>query len=216
METIKIKGSEILAKWEKAAKIVASRGRQLGEIGWLVRNNGYDVHTDGFSCGTFSERGIDIRYNYNNFDDVWHLVPVINIGRKKYDVMVGEPKKYKIYNCIDPETEYDVEVILSEAEQFERGLIKPTKFRVSMETYRTTREHRYFDSFEEADKYAQELCQRLIDRRNLPTERDVRGYYYSSVRNNAQLAKEHSELRHYTWYDYKDHPHWVRVAAYEE
>jgi len=214
METIKIKGSELLSKWQKAAKIVASRGRQLGEIGWLIRNNGYDVHMDGFSCGTFSERGIDIWYNYNNFDGEWHLVPVINICRDKYYVPVGEKKSYLKY--IDLEKEYDVEVVLSLAEEFERGLIKSTKFRVSKETYRTTNDHVYFDTFEEADKYAQELCQKLIDRRNLPTERDVRGYYYTSVRNNVQLAKEHRELRHYTWYDYKDHPHWVRVAPYDD
>lgn len=214
METIKIKGSELLAKWQKASKIVASRGRQLGEIGWLIRENGYDVHSDGFNCGTFSERGIDVWYQHNNFGGVWKLTECINIGGSKYRVPVGERKSW-VNNYIDAEKEYDVEIVLSLAEQFERGLIKTTKFRVSKETYKTTNDHVYFDTFEEADKYAQELCQKLIDRRNLPTERDVKGYYYTSVRNNVQLAKEHRELRHYTWYDYKDHPHWVRVAAYD-
>lgn len=208
-EIIKIKGSELLAKWQRAAKIVASRGRRLGEIGWLVRNSGYDVHSDGFSCGTFSERGIDVWYKYDNFDDVWHLEPAIHIGGKKVNVPVGERKSY--LNYIDEEKEYDVEVTLSVAEKFERGIIKPTGFRVSEETYRATYDHRYFDTFEAADKYAQELCKQLIDRRNLPTERDVRHCYATSVKNDVQLAKEHRELRHYLWYDYQNHPHWVSV-----
>ena len=215
---VKIKGSELLEKWKKAAKIVAAKGRNLGEIGSYIRSHGYDIHSDCFSCGVFSERGIDIWYDYNNFDGAWHLVPKINIGHQKFDVLIGERKNWPSIHYIDEDAIYDVPVEYSLAEKFERGMLKqPDYFRVSNESGRSSLEHRYFKTFEEADKFAQEECQKMINRRDNPTEWDVRCYYETSVRNNVQLAKEHRELRHYPWYNYKgDYPHWIAVNVYYE
>ena len=216
-EVIKMKGSEILKKWNLAANVVANKCSKLGEIGDYIRSHGYDIHSDGFSCGVFSERGIDIWYNYNNFDGAWHLVPKINIGHQKFDVLIGERKNWPSIHYIDEDAIYDVPVELSLAEKFERGLIKqPEYFRVSHESGRSSLEHRYFKTFEEADKFAQKECQELIDRRFEPANRDVRWCYETSVRNDAQLAKEHRELRHYPWYDYQNHPHWIAVDVYYE
>ena len=212
---VKMNGSEILDKWSLAANVVAYKCTKLGEIGSYIRSQGYDICSDGFNCGVFSERGIDIRYNYNNFDGAWHLVPKVYIGHQKFDVLIGKRENKPFIHYIEESAVYNIPVSLSLAEKFERGMIRhPDFFRVSRESGRSSLKHRQFKTFEEADEFARKECQILIDSRLAPANRDVRRYYETSVRNNAQLAREHYELRHYPWYNYPNYPHWIAVNVY--
>ena len=189
---MKITGKELIAKWEKARAVVNDRG--LGEIGGIVRRAGYDVMVDGFSCCDFCERGTMLRYYANTFSGPWHLYDVIDLGEAKIKI-----------EQIDPNAEYEVKERISVAEMFERGLLACGRFAVR----NTNKVVGYYTSFEDADNYARKLCQEMIDSRW--NDRDCTRYYETSVRNDAQMAMERGEIRHYPWYNYQNHPHFIAV-----
>ena len=68
-----------------------------------------------------------------------------------------------------------------------------------------------FDSFDSADAFARRTTQEEIDicRRDSTWRR----YTASCVRNDVQRAREHSELRHYEYYNYDGHRWWVSVKG---
>ena len=189
---MKIKGEKLIEKWRRAKSVVDNRG--LGEIGGIVRSAGYDVLCDGFSCCDFYEKGTMLRYYANTYSGPWHLYDVIDLGEAKIKI-----------EQIDPNAEYEVKERLSVAEMFERGLLACGRFAVC----NTSKVVGYYTSFEDADNYARKLCQEMIDSRW--NDRDCIRYYETSVRNDAQLAMEGGEIRHYPWYNYQNHPHFIAV-----
>lgn len=207
-----MKGSEIIERWQKASKAVCAKGRRLGEVGGMLRGMGYDIYYDGFNTCTFAEKGLEISYNGNDYDKPWHAEPVVRLSGEKYYIPVGEKKTYLRY--IDPDKTYDVEQRISKAEAFERGLVKYESFVVCSESNRAISDKWYFDTFEEADKCAREVCQERIERRF--SDRECRPYFNTSVCNDAQRALENGELRHYQWYNYDGHRCWINVRGTNE
>ena len=189
---MKIKGEKLIEKWRRAKSFVDNRG--LGEIGGIVRRAGYDVLTDGFSFCDFYEKGTWLRYYANTYSGPWHLYNVIDLGEAKIKI-----------EQIDPNAEYEVKERISVAEMFERGLLACERFAVC----NTNKVVVYYTSFEDADNYARKLCQEMIDSRW--NDRDCTRYYETSVRNDAQRAMERGEIRHYPWYNYQNHPHFIAV-----
>ena len=196
---MKVKGIDLIAKYNRAKSVVARASNRLGEIGGMVRSQGYDILIDGFSCCDFYEKGTYLRYYANNIDSPWHLAPCIKIGENTLDIA-----------AIDAEAEYEIEEQLSVAEQFEKGLLNCNRFGVYKSSDLGSSCVGIFSTFEEADKYARNLCQAYIDSRF--TDRDCTRYYMHSVQNDAQLAAERGELRYYPWYDYKGHTSFISVS----
>lgn len=213
---VKIKGSEIIDRWNKANELTKMLGRKLGEKGYYFRQNGYDVLYDGFNTCSFTCKDIKLSfYVYNWTDDNhWELSKRLYIeGREIY----VERQKWDTYKYssqfVHPEDEYEFEHNLSIAELFEKGIISPKSFKVTEESNKTLGEWRHFDSFEKADEYAKKLCQQYIDRRF--NDHSRRQYYMTSVRNNVQDAKECYELRHYSWYKIDLRDFWITVKPCE-
>lgn len=210
--TIKIKGSEIIERWKKAKELTKKLGSSLGEKGYYYHRNGYDVWNDGFNSCTFGCKDIDLSFrSYNWTDDHhWELANSIYVeGREMYAERQSWMYRENHPSLIIPDEEYEFKHNYSLAELFEKGFIHPTKFKVTNESNKAVGEWWYFDTFEEADKYARDECQRRIERRfNDPS---CRQYYMTSVRNNEQEAKECHELRHYSWYQYEMYDHWMTV-----
>lgn len=204
--TIKIKGSEVIERWNKANELTKKLGRSLGEKGYYFHRNGYDVWYDGFNICTFGCKDIKLSFSAYNWteDHHWEMKTRVNIGGKEIYIHDKWSK-----NIINPDAEYEFEYNYSLAQMFEKGIIKPTRFKVTNESNKAIGEWWYFDTFEEADKYAREECQKRIDRRfNDPS---CRQYYMTSVRNNEQDAKECNELRHYSWYQIDLKDFWMTV-----
>lgn len=209
---LKIKGSEIIARWNKAKELTDKIGRSLGEKGGYFRSNGYDICYDGFNICTFECKDIDLSFSAYNWtdDNHWELKNAFYVeDREHYAERQSWMHEKSPKSLIDPEKEYEFKHNYSLAECFEKGIIKPNRFKVTNESNKTIGEWRYFDSFEMADEYAREECQRRIDRRfNDPS---CRQYYMTSVRNNVQDAKECKELRHYSWYQIDLRDFWITV-----
>lgn len=199
-----MKGSEILERFEKAKKIVAERGWQLGESGDYLRSNGYDIESNGFNVCWFSERDIKLSYRANNCGSPWHIAKRVYISG--CEIPLGE---------VEPDRDYEVPPNLSRIEMLEKGLIKPKAFEVfRIGGGAPDRFHGRFNTFEEADQQARRLCQEDIDRFN--KDRDFRPYTPWGVKNYEILAKERGELRHYRSYCYEGHEVWFAVKDVEE
>lgn len=208
---VKVKGSEIIERWNKANELTKKLGRKLGEKGYYFRQNGYDVWYDGFNTCTFSCKDIKLSFHVYNWtdDSHWELSKKIHVeDRDKY--IEREDWMYEYSDqFIRPEREYEFEHNLSIAELFEKGIIYPKRFKVAEESPKALGGWMYFDSFKEADEYAKNLCQRYIDRRF--NDHSRRQYYMTSVRNNVQGAREHYELRHYSWYKIDGRDFWITI-----
>ena len=195
-----MKGSEILKRFEKAKAIVAKRGQQLGEPGDYLRSEGYDIEVNGFNVCTFGERDVKLSYSANNCcGRPWHIAERVYIGDR--EILLG---------AVEPDRDYDVPPNLSRIEMLEKGLIKPKAFEVfGIGGGAPDRFHGRFDTFEEADQRARQLCQEKISR--LKKDRDWGPHTPWSVRNYELLAKERKELRHYRSYCYEGHETWFAV-----
>ena len=106
---------------------------------------------------------------------------------------------------IDQEMEYEIEERLTIAEKFAKGMFNGWIFVVSD----TNKDIGEFDTFEEADSFAQNLCQSRINERLKVM--DLARYYKQSVVNNAQMAGERDEIRLYPWYNYKGDEKFISV-----
>lgn len=209
---VKIKGSEIIARWNKANELTKKLGRKLGEKGYYFRQNGYDVLYNGFNTCTFQCRDIKLSFHVYNWTDDGHWELAKKLYIKDREIYAERQDWMYEYSTqfVHPEEEYEFEHNLSLAELFEKGIICPKSFRVTEEGNKTLGEWKYFDSFEKADEYAKNLCQQHIDRRF--NDHSCRQYYMSSVRNDAQEAKENFELRHYSWYRIDLYDYWITVG----
>lgn len=199
-----MKGSEIIARFEKAKAIVEKRGRQLGEPGDYLRSSGYDIEVDGFNVCTFCERDVKLSYIASNCGRPWGIADCVFIGCDK--MLLGE---------VEPDMDYDVPSNLSRIEMLEKGLIKPKSFEVyEIGGGAPDRLCGRFDTFEKADQQARRLCQEDIDRSKKDSH--FRPYTPCGVNNYEILAKERGELRHYRSYCYQGHEVWFAVKDVEE
>lgn len=197
-----MKGSEILARYNKAKQVVAKKSGSLGEIGDFLRYSGYLVYYDGFSVCGFGEYDIKLRFSADCCcDRPWGISNGLRIGDKvDGELLVAE---------INPEADYDVPPNLSRTEMLEQGLIKPKAFRV-LDVGSRYDDRGEFDAFEKADEQARRLCQKEIDR--LRKDDHWRPHTPTSVRNDAHKAKERGELRHYLDYCYEGYEYWFAVV----
>lgn len=198
-----MKGSKIIALWQAADKAVASAHAQAGgELGDYIRNR-YDITYNGCSVCVFKEKKLNLCYGADCYDNPWTLRKFVRIGLCSEDsILVSE---------IEPDKDYAVEADKSIAEEFEEGTFKPKQFVVLNEGFRSIKSKQVFDSFDAADAFARRTTQEEIDicRRDSTWRR----YTASCVRNDVQRAREHSELRHYEYYNCDGHRWWVSVKG---
>ena len=195
---MKIKGAELLKKWN-AANAVVSNINRLGEIGGIIRNAGFDVETDGFSVCRFRAKGMRVSFLADNCDTApqWTLSKGICLRSIRDPLHIEN---------IQPEAEYEVEELLTVAQEFERGDYNGYNFEVC-----DTRDHiSTFASFEQADEYARTVCQSRIDSRW--KDRDTTRYYWTRVENDEQMANERWVIRYYPWYSYNGHDYYISVS----
>lgn len=216
ISTIKVKGSEIIERWNKAKAMTEKLGSSLGEKGWYYHQHGYDVWYDGFNTCTFGCKDINLSFRSQNWydDNKWRM----NSSFFLYDKQKNDWVEWYIESkyssrIIQPDDIYEFKQNLSLAEKFDMGIIKPTQFKVATESSRAIGEWHYFDTFEAADEYARKVCQEYIDGRF--NDRGLTRYYMTSVRNNEQKAKECHELRHYSWYKIDGRDCWITVRPYD-
>ena len=194
---MKIKGTELVAKWQKAKDVVNNINR-LGEIGGILRGKGYDVVLDGFSCCTFLEKGSKLMFFADSCDSSWHLVQGVYLNDERIDL-----------HEIKPDAEYEISKRLSVAEMYDQGLLDCERFAMC----NTDRIVGYFDSFNNADACARNMCKKLIDSRF--EDKSLTRYYETSVHNDAQRACEAGAIRFYPWYNYQGHEHYISIIPWK-
>ena len=206
-----MKGSEIIARYQKAKALVESR-KGLGEIGNFMRYNGYQMGYDGFNCASFSEDDVDLRWSADNYDRAWEMSDTVH-NEKLSKEMGYEFWQHVHISELDPEKDYPIEANLSPMEMLERGKIHPKKFYVRCEGNKTAGEKSYFDTLEDADKCAQAMCAQKIAERLIPENRSISRYYETTVRNDAARAKEHNIFKYYLHYKCDGYRYWIAVGA---
>lgn len=204
--TIKIKGSEIINRWNKLNDLVKTLGKSLGEKGWFFREHGYDVTYDGFSVCHVECSDIKLRFDVSNCcDSIWKLSKKV-MGHG----FIGYIKD-KYSSAINPDKEYDVPLNLSIAKKVESGYIKPKRYIVTDNGRRKYKKLAAFSDLNDAQNFAEKQFNEQVER--ISKDRDLRQFCYARFQDSWHTAKEKGEIRHYAYYNYKGSCSWIAIEA---